>query len=313
MFDKLKSFKIYFILISAVTLLSFYGSYNFETNISNPDIQLVDTFILYGHPASNNGGSAGWAIFFDLIAGPNNIIVTRMASGNNGAANVPFSVEVLTRSGTALGGPVGSGPGSSYNGWTVLDTVPAFQGGTSSGISLVFDLPPISVPAGDTVGVAVRFYSVGPRYYGTGTPPYSVFSDTNITLITGDVRSAPFTPSGSFFTSRALTGEIHYIIDNATGVGGINTEIPNGYRLSQNYPNPFNPATKIRYELPQNGYVKLTVFDILGKEIEKLVNEQQSAGIYEITFNAAKLPSGVYLYRLETESFSDVKRMMLIK
>lgn len=83
--------------------------------------------------------------------------------------------------------------------------------------------------------------------------------------------------------------------------------------LNQNYPNPFNPSTKIRYDLPKNGFVKLIVFDALGREIETLVNEKQTAGTYEVTFNASQYPSGVYFYRLTTDNFSGTKKMLLIK
>jgi hypothetical protein len=89
--------------------------------------------------------------------------------------------------------------------------------------------------------------------------------------------------------------------------------IPNKYDISQNYPNPFNPATNIRYDLPKNGFVKLVVFDALGREIESLVNKKQSAGVYEVTFNAKYYPSGVYFYKLIADGFSDTKKMVLIK
>jgi len=68
----------------------------------------------------------------------------------------------------------------------------------------------MTINAGDTTGVAIVFTGAGPRYFGTGAPPYSVYSDSNLTLITGDARSIPFTTGGTFFTSRALVGEIHY-------------------------------------------------------------------------------------------------------
>jgi photosystem II stability/assembly factor-like uncharacterized protein len=99
----------------------------------------------------------------------------------------------------------------------------------------------------------------------------------------------------------------------------ISSDIPDKYLLSQNYPNPFNPNTNIRYQIPKSGNVKLKVYDILGKEIETFVNEEQTPGIYEVTFDASllgkvsKLSSGIYFYRLETEGFSDTKRMILLK
>ena len=90
-------------------------------------------------------------------------------------------------------------------------------------------------------------------------------------------------------------------------------QIPNEYYLFQNYPNPFNPITTIKYALPKNEFVKLVLFDILGREIQTLVNEKQSAGTYETTFNASQYPSGVYFYNLTTEEFSETKKMLMIK
>jgi hypothetical protein len=310
MFHNIKHFKSYFAIILVASFILFNGSYSFKTtNLTTP---LLDTLTLPANPGpANNGGSAGWAEFFDLIGGPLDVTVMQMSTGSTAAANASFSVIVFTRSGTSLGGP--GGPGSSMDGWTLLDTVPVIQGSTTSGISLVFGLPPILVPAGDTVGVALRFIGVGPRYFGSGSPPYSFYSDTNLTLKTGDGRSAPFTAGGSFFASRALTGVIRYIIGTATGVINIGSEIPDGFKLAQNYPNPFNPVTKITYQIPKNSFVSLKVYDMLGKEVTVLVNESLSPGMYETTFNASNYPSGVYFYKLTADSFSETKQMVLIK
>lgn len=96
--------------------------------------------------------------------------------------------------------------------------------------------------------------------------------------------------------------------------GGIQTvQIPNTFRLYQNYPNPFNPVTKIKYGLPKNGYVKLTVYDELGKEVAVLVDGYREANTYEAVFDANNLPSGVYYYKLEADEFSDTKKMVIIK
>jgi hypothetical protein len=172
---------------------------------------------LPAHPGpANNGGSAGWAMFMDLEALSGNLTVTELTTANTGAAGAGFSVEVFTRTGTALGGPVGMGPGSSPAGWTSLGVAAATQGATPSGVSLPIDIPDIALTQGQVTGVALQFSGVGPRYFGTGTPPYSVFSDANLMLTTGDGRSAPFTTGGSFFTSRALVGEITYIPEPAS-------------------------------------------------------------------------------------------------
>ena len=89
--------------------------------------------------------------------------------------------------------------------------------------------------------------------------------------------------------------------------------IPNKYELSQNYPNPFNPATKINFSLPQGSDIKLTVYNMLGQQIEVLANGFRNAGTYELTWDASKLASGVYIYRLETGSTVISKKMMLLK
>ncbi len=97
-----------------------------------------------------------------------------------------------------------------------------------------------------------------------------------------------------------------------TGVNG-NNNIPSAFSLSQNYPNPFNPVTSISYSIPVNTFVKITVFDVLGRTVALLVNEFKQAGSYEADFNAGKLSSGIFYYRIDADNFSDVKKMILIK
>jgi hypothetical protein len=89
--------------------------------------------------------------------------------------------------------------------------------------------------------------------------------------------------------------------------------VPTGFELSQNYPNPFNPSTTIRYLLPTGGKVTLRVFNLLGQVVETLVEQQQNAGSYIVVFNASRLSSGTYFYKLETDQYSVTKKMMLLK
>ncbi len=91
------------------------------------------------------------------------------------------------------------------------------------------------------------------------------------------------------------------------------SEVVGDFSLDQNYPNPFNPSTKITYSIKEEGLVTLKVYDILGKEIVTLVNENKAAGNYEAEFNASQLPSGMYIYKIQSGSFSDVKKMLLTK
>jgi photosystem II stability/assembly factor-like uncharacterized protein len=123
-----------------------------------------------------------------------------------------------------------------------------------------------------------------------------------------------YTPAGGCPTGWAAssTGGI-YRMNIVTGINNNTTGIPTEYKLSQNYPNPFNPTTKISFALPKSGLVTLKIYDVLGKEVATLVNENRNAGSYIVDFNGASLSSGVYFYKLETSGFTDVKRMMLVK
>jgi hypothetical protein len=158
------------------------------------------------------------------------------------------------------------------------------------------------------------------------------------------VNETPFLPtSGTFFGdynnitahngiirpmwTRLHTGQLSVwtaIIDFPTKVEGPRKNSPNRFNLSQNYPNPFNPSTTVKFDVPLTPYsrleegqsgvmVRLIVYDILGKEIASLVNEQLSPGTYEIKWNAVNLPGGVYFYKLFAGSFSDTKKMILLK
>lgn len=103
-------------------------------------------------------------------------------------------------------------------------------------------------------------------------------------------------------------GQITY-----TGLQNINNEIPNSFKLYQNYPNPFNPITNVKYQITQSTFVNITVYDILGRNIETLVNENQKAGTYLVDWNAQKYTSGIYFYKLITKDYSETRKMTLIK
>jgi hypothetical protein len=111
----------------------------------------------------------------------------------------------------------------------------------------------------------------------------------------------------------ATAGNIAKMTGTPVGIVINNNEIPTNYSLEQNYPNPFNPTTNIKFSLPNTGLVKLIVFDILGREVATLVNEVKSAGNYTADFDASTLSSGVYFYRLESGSFTESKKMLLVK
>ncbi len=88
---------------------------------------------------------------------------------------------------------------------------------------------------------------------------------------------------------------------------------PDRFTLNQNYPNPFNPTTVLSYTLKTDGRVKLTVFNLVGQSVQVIVDEYQTAGYHEYSFDASDLPSGIYLYKLQVGDYSSVKRMTLVK
>ncbi len=97
------------------------------------------------------------------------------------------------------------------------------------------------------------------------------------------------------------------------GVKKIDRNIPSEYKLSQNYPNPFNPSTEINFSIPVSGNTTLAIYNVLGQEVATLVNEELSAGSYNYQFDASNLTSGIYFYKLQSNDYSQVKKMMLLK
>lgn len=102
------------------------------------------------------------------------------------------------------------------------------------------------------------------------------------------------------------------LINVVTGINELGGT-PETFELSQNYPNPFNPSTSINFSVPSTGLVNLVVYNLIGQEVAVLVNEEKVAGNYQVSFDASKLPSGVYLYKISTSSFTATKKMMLLK
>jgi hypothetical protein len=124
------------------------------------------------------------------------------------------------------------------------------------------------------------------------------------------------TENGIKFTSPArsvqmimIEGGINYI----SSVDKTGSEMPRTYNLYQNYPNPFNPSTVISYQIPASVFVTLRVFDVLGREVEILVNERQNAGKHSVQFNAFGLSSGMYFYKIEAGNYRDTKKLLLLK
>jgi hypothetical protein len=104
-----------------------------------------------------------------------------------------------------------------------------------------------------------------------------------------------------------------YTNDGVVSVNNISSNVPEKYSLSQNYPNPFNPSSKITFDITKANFVSLKVYNSLGQEVSKLVNENLTPGTYEVTFDGAGLNSGIYFYTIQTGDFVETKKMMLVK
>lgn len=121
-------------------------------------------------------------------------------------------------------------------------------------------------------------------------------------------------PPASAKEIRAVATELENILNQlVTSIGKTDKALPEEFQLTQNYPNPFNPSTRINYTLPKNEFVSLKIFDQLGREVSTLIESEQLAGNYSATFDANELACGIYFYRLQTESFVNTKKMILIK
>jgi hypothetical protein len=146
-------------------------------------------------------------------------------------------------------------------------------------------------------------------------------TDTQLTSNSGNSGISSVSVSGSvvhvvWSDNRDGNPEIYYKRDptgNITGIENIGSEILDEFQLFQNYPNPFNPSTTISYQLPVSGPVTINVYDLLGREVATLLNEEKSAGSYEVNFNASILSSGIYFYKLQAGVFVETKKMILIK
>jgi hypothetical protein len=145
---------------------------------------------------------------------------------------------------------------------------------------------------------------------------------TNVVSVNGTGGMVTMTNPTSIFPGYIVTepqstkssGGNFVTLCGLVGTGGTgNSELPESFELAQNYPNPFNPSTVISYSLPVNSNVTLKVFDILGKEVVTLVDENQNAGNYNVEWNALEFSSGIYFYQIETKEYSKIKKMILLK
>lgn len=123
--------------------------------------------------------------------------------------------------------------------------------------------------------------------------------------------SGPSSGSDVHANTQMFIDHLELSMDDVSGVEDKVSQLD--FALNQNYPNPFNPTTVISYQIPVTSQVSLKVYDVIGNEVAALVNKVEPAGKYEVTFNAANLPSGIYFYQLKTDGFNVVKKMTLLR
>lgn len=244
------------------------------------------------------------------------ILATGVASGNvtrigfevtSASSQVMngFNVRMQNYSGTSLSSYVTSGfttvysPTSGYTvpgtGWQYIDLTTPFQWNETSSLLIEICFNNTTWSTSTTIN---------------GTPnSLNQLKHAHQDIITGDGCVAITTPSSSY-TARP---NINLTINAIVGINNGMTGIPNVYSLSQNYPNPFNPITKISYAIPKSGLVTMKIYDVLGRELLTLVNQELQAGYYMVDFDGTNFSSGVYYYRLESGTFTDTKKLMLIK
>ncbi len=149
-------------------------------------------------------------------------------------------------------------------------------------------------------------------------------TDFGANWIINDLNPAAYLPGlalvneNIFFTSGRAEGNYHAIIFKSTNGGNVfvsqtGTELPSSFKLYQNYPNPFNPSTRINFDISKPGFVKISVYNLLGREVSVSVNEYLNTGSYTTGWDASAHPSGVYFYKLESGNYSETKKMLLLK
>jgi hypothetical protein len=142
--------------------------------------------------------------------------------------------------------------------------------------------------------------------YGSGIFPNTTWGGRAGYRLTGS--------DSCFAVFEGPLGVTAYGVSGCPGTVSVeNEEHPLNYSLAQNYPNPFNPSTTISFSVPKSGFVKLVVYDLLGKEVTTLLNEEKVAGKYEVNFNVNNLASGIYFYTINAGSFTSTKKMILMK
>lgn len=169
---------------------------------------------------------------------------------------------------------------------------------------------------GDTTGTVVASAPGDKRFVmSSGADNLTIVPGEKQTFLIAQLIARGANNKNSVTKLKQLSDAVQafYNSNLSVGISTLSISVPDKFSLYQNYPNPFNPTTKIKFDIDKSGFASLIVYNVAGKEITRLVNQNLNSGSYEFEFNAADLPSGVYFYKLETPTTSMVKKMSLIK
>ncbi len=285
--------------------------------------------LIEGGPNDNNNAGAIW--IFTRSGGVWTQQGTKLVgTGSAGNADQGYSAAISSDGNTAIEGAYGDGANTgavwvftrSGTIWTQQGTKLVGTGSVGAsyqGISASISPDGNTVVEGGykdnnnagAVWVFTRSGSVwtqlGSKLVGTGALGSLVFQGHSVAI-----SSEGTVIEGGYYDNGQL-GAAWVFIDPVLGITPISGEIPKDFTLSQNYPNPFNPSTKIKFEVSKSSFTVIRIYDILGRVVSTPVNEQLQPGTYEINFDGSNHTSGIYFYVMNTESFTDSRKMILIK
>jgi photosystem II stability/assembly factor-like uncharacterized protein len=294
---------------------------------STNDIDFIDNNTGYvcgadGDVSRTTNGGVNWTKFdittndlFEIKAIDANTVITGGVGGityktTNGGTNW---VSQITGTNNFISGIVFADASNGY--FTTLGLSEDVRRTTNGGLNWAAVTSP-----GNTSGLNGLALVNAPTVYGIG-PAGKIRRTTNSgtsweTQPSGDTTTflrGIFMVDGNIGYVVGNGGKILKTLNGGIGIQQISTHVPDGFSLKQNYPNPFNPVTNIEFLIPKAGLVKLSIFDISGKEIAVLVNGNLSIGTFRADFDAAEYSSGVYFYKLSSGSFTQTKKMILVK
>lgn len=286
--------------------IGFYGSHIYKSSngglnwhlLAYPNvIKLTSIIFINSNTGFAIGGSTPYAGCLKTTNGGNNWTRTNYSGMHNGIVKI-------SKNSFLVGGVYSSfktsNSGDNWNSFSLPSEVAGMTSLYSVDDSIVF----ATVEQGD-MGHIIKSTNAGANWEKIYTPTFQSVSKLNSLVFIN--RNTGFAVGTAGAILKTTDG------GNTIGIVNFNNSTPIKFSLHQNYPNPFNPSTKIKFELPKSSFASLKVYDTTGRLITTLVNSRLSSGSYSYDFNGAGLSSGMYFYRLETDAYSETKKMILIK